>query len=693
MTIAPNTNGGWIDTARQLRELGWEGTLPLPPRAKSAPDRGWTGEDGRWPDDAQLDTWAANPRYPPDANLAIRLPRNVAGIDLDAYHLAGVATWERLFEERGELPPTVMTTSRGDGSGIRLYRVRPEAWDTPGQLPASKWGPAIECIRHGHRYAVVAPSIHPEGGAYRWIDDGTGEILPGPPRPEDLPELPDSWYGGWDQPAVGARLELDRPAPAEDRSGSIAEWWTRDAPGSFLGDLEADGWTVSHKQGDDIYLARPGKDVRAGHSAVLGPSGVLRVFTADQSVAALAAMGHRTDALTAAVTRFHYLAATRHDGDMSAAARHARQMRDGAPPDPAGIVAGFDRPGAGAGAPDDDKPRRRFTLLRGAQIHDIPQPTPLIDGYLDHASLSLVYGKYGSGKTFVQLDWAFHIAAGRAWNGRAVEQGPVCIIAAEGSTGMGARFDAWCQHHHVNPADMGDLYWLPEAAQMSKAADGDELHAVLAEIAPRLVAIDTVARTAVGIEENNATEIGEWIHGVDTLGRRLAADTGIHPCMLGVHHAGKDADRGARGNTALPAATAALFRVSGDATFAELVCERQKDRAQSPRATFRLEPVGSSVVPVWHDLSGERRGPDRDLTAANVLRQLHMISEPGRGASSSAWLDAVTSAGIVNRSSHHEHVRRLVEAGHAERTGETRSAPFAVTDAGREWLLEITGGR
>lgn len=177
---------GYRDAAPLYLSAGWTGVLPLPPRAKADPPAGYTGRAGVDPSLADVQTWSDF--RPVDANLALRLPAGVVGIDVDAYDgKPGAATLAALEAKLGPLPPTVVSTSRGDGtSGIRLYRVpaRP-SWSDPGR--------GIEVIHHGWRYLVAWPSIHPEGRPYRWLDQVTGELLDGPPRWADLPDLPPAW--------------------------------------------------------------------------------------------------------------------------------------------------------------------------------------------------------------------------------------------------------------------------------------------------------------------------------------------------------------------------------------------------------------------------------------------------------------------------------------------------------------------
>lgn len=167
-------------------DAGWQGVLPIPARRKSSPPDGFTGNSGAWPTEVQLDAWR---RDRPDGNIALRMPPDVIGIDVDDYGTKkGGETFNDCLARWGPLPPTWISTSRDDGiSGIRFYRI-PAGIRLIGALPD------VEIIQNHHRYAVVAPSIHPEGRRYRWVDpDGCeAEVA----HVEDLPELPEEWLTG-----------------------------------------------------------------------------------------------------------------------------------------------------------------------------------------------------------------------------------------------------------------------------------------------------------------------------------------------------------------------------------------------------------------------------------------------------------------------------------------------------------------
>lgn len=200
---------------QRYADAGWPGVLPLPEREKTYPPTGFTGYGGTYPDVVQLDEWR---RTRAKGNIALRMPPTVIGIDVDAYgDKRGRETFEALLEEHGPLPPTWVSTSRDDGiSAIRFYRI-PEGVKLIGSLPG------IEIVQRHHRYAVVAPSIHPEGREYRWISPD-GEEVPGEvPYVEDLPDLPTSWLTALrsdnktsrDRRAIATGREV---APAVDRA-------------------------------------------------------------------------------------------------------------------------------------------------------------------------------------------------------------------------------------------------------------------------------------------------------------------------------------------------------------------------------------------------------------------------------------------------------------------------------------------
>jgi hypothetical protein len=201
------TTSPYADAFDAYWRAGWRGILPLPHGQKTPPPEGYTGYGGLEPSYPDCAAWAENGVH----NIALRLPPTVIGLDVDAYDdKPGGETLHRLIGVHGPLPPTYLSTSRGDGmSGIRLYRV-PAGTSFPTKLPG------IELIQNYHRYAVVWPSRHPNGQLYQWIDETTGQPSITPPSLSAIPELPAAWVNGLviegKQQAEKANLDVSQAA-------------------------------------------------------------------------------------------------------------------------------------------------------------------------------------------------------------------------------------------------------------------------------------------------------------------------------------------------------------------------------------------------------------------------------------------------------------------------------------------------
>jgi hypothetical protein len=215
------TPGPYATAAPTYWAAGWRGILPLPANAKTPVPRGYTGTGGTWPSYPDVQAWTEDRGH---GNIALRLPPDVLGVDVDHYgNKPGGAVLASLEEQLGTLPPTWRTTSRDDGvSGIRLYRI-PAGLRWPGVL-----GPGIETIRHEHRYAVTWPSIHPAGGTYRWITPDGATALGVVPSIDDLPDLPDAWI----QHFTHGELATDQAHA--DLSRSAAHQWVTDRDSGAL---------------------------------------------------------------------------------------------------------------------------------------------------------------------------------------------------------------------------------------------------------------------------------------------------------------------------------------------------------------------------------------------------------------------------------------------------------------------------
>ena len=193
--------------ANNYRKDGWQGTLWLPYRQKSAPPSGYHGWGAPYPSELDLAKW----RKRGDGNIALRLGKldpgyvpeggkpcgyELVGIDIDDYR--DKHGWNELLElegKLGKLPPTVCSTSRWEQSEHTYTAV---FMIPTGYILKGKAADCIDILYAGNRYLVVHPSIHPEGMTYEWrYGSGSTEWQTwddGIPSAYECALLPEPWF-------------------------------------------------------------------------------------------------------------------------------------------------------------------------------------------------------------------------------------------------------------------------------------------------------------------------------------------------------------------------------------------------------------------------------------------------------------------------------------------------------------------
>lgn len=171
-------------------------------------------------------------------------------------------------------------------------------------------------------------------------------------------------------------------------------------------------------------------------------------------------------------------------------------------------------------------------------------------------SLSRMFGAPGSGKSFVALDIALSMAAGRFWGGRRLEQRKVVYVMAEGQRVNADRAEAWTSRHGVGVEDLDDWFFaVPDAIALTEHGV-TELVAWVRDNQPGLVVLDTKNAMMIG-EENSASDFAAMRRALDLI--RKAAGC----CVLLVDHTGYEGTR-ARGTSAGTAAMDTEIKVTKD---------------------------------------------------------------------------------------------------------------------------------
>ena len=76
------------------------------------------------------------------------------------------------------------------------------------------------------------------------------------------------------------------------------------------------------------------------------------------------------------------------------------------------------------------------------EIEPVLESNYLVQGWLGDGGFSVLYGPSNSGKTFVCIDLAMHIASDAPWCGNKTNPGPVIYVASEGGSGVRNRLEA-----------------------------------------------------------------------------------------------------------------------------------------------------------------------------------------------------------------------------------------------------------
>lgn len=470
----------------------------------------------------------------PEALIGHRLPKSTVVTDIDPRH-HGDDTWRALKAAVGELPSTrAHASGRGDG-GLHVWWERPDGklnirglneWARAhdvGEPHGQRWGSGIDLLHHDHRYTILPPSPHPDTGApYRWVD-GRGLQVEPAPMPALLVEL-----------LVEPEQVTPPPLPRATDPDSIADWFTDTTTWAEI--LEPHGWTRVGGDGE-----HDGSQWR--HPAATSPvsatvkHGCLFVYSPNTPL-------EPTEAGDAhGYTRFRAWATLEHAGDLSAAARAARERHGWeAPPriDVHALVGqGTVAQEGDAATAQDDLPTigdswRRTDLaeiIDGLVDGTLQRPLPTLgrfagadDGLFYRGRVNGLYGEPNKGKTWVALAIVAEVLDdGGAVGWIDLEEPAAGIVGRLLDIGVPGAVIAE-RFAHFAPEET-----IRHAAAMQEALD---------ELGPDLVVIDSTGEALAleGYGPNNDDEVATWFrHWPRWLAARPSA-----PGVVVIDHVVKD---------------------------------------------------------------------------------------------------------------------------------------------------------
>jgi hypothetical protein len=226
---------------------------------------------------------------------------------------------------------------------------------------------------------------------------------------------------------------------------------------------------------------------------------------------------------------------------------------------------------------DSDSVLRTLPYVQASNLPGWEPPRELIEGMLIEGGMTVIYGDSNTGKSFLTLDMAAHIALGRDWFGRKVKQGAVVYLAAESprsiidrSRALANKLDTSLDQLFITncPIDLydpnGDSLAVVNTIEAIEREHGVEVCLIVA---------DTLARIMGAGDENATRDMNVVVKNVDVIRAATRAQ------FVLIHHTGKDASKGARGSSALRAATDTEIEVSdpGNQKPKEFKVTKQRD--------------------------------------------------------------------------------------------------------------------
>jgi len=167
----------FANSAAKYKKLGWS-VFPVREDGSKEPYTKWAHLQKNLATDKDIQTWC---KKFPKANVGVACGKKSNIVVLDFDSIDALAKFEARY---GEIPETISQTTGRDGGGKHLFFTYPK-----GVTITNKASGFIEevDVRGEGGFAVLAPSIHKTGRAYKWdnvdpIEDGIEDLL-------DIPDM------------------------------------------------------------------------------------------------------------------------------------------------------------------------------------------------------------------------------------------------------------------------------------------------------------------------------------------------------------------------------------------------------------------------------------------------------------------------------------------------------------------------
>lgn len=298
------------------------------------------------------------------------------------------------------------------------------------------------------------------------------------------------------------------------------------------------------------------------------------------------------------------------------------------------------------------------------ELYKLPKPKHMSTKYPLYAGgFNVLVGESGSGKSFLALDIALDVS----------DDGTVVYVAGEGLNGFDDRWQSYSKHHGVSEARVE--FYKYHALQVMDDNEMTVFVNGIRELNPSLVIIDTVARSAVGLDENSAKEMGLFISRVDFLRHELDCATMV------VHHTNKAGI--IRGSNSLYGAADAVIALSATdgvikATNNHDFGGKNKYGPQDWTKFYRLLPIDEGAVLV----ETEQVIDDPSVDGNELSEVQEQILLAMNGYESGVGAVTIVRTTEIAQTTIYRNLKKLMSAGYIESDGKL----YTITPAGKSAL-------
>ena len=552
--MSTKDDGTILEAALAYAKRGWP-IFPIDPnrvgfdgKKGKAPYKGTRGVLEATTDARQVEEWW---RRWPEANVALDVGgAGMMVLDLDPGH-----DMQELEKNVGTLPNSLLRARTPRGGGHLYYALEIGELVSPS---SSKLAPHVD-VRSFHSYVLLPPS-KTEDGSYIWEDDGkpayrTDEMVRAANTARDKDPDRDKW--------------IIEPDLEENKSSAV-------------------GWLLEK--------ADPAIDGQGGDHCAYATAAMMIGYGLSEETAVEVMWEHwnpqcippwRDDEYDHFKLKVHnaYNHHSSQPGKLTPAYKKAKAKELFTPRQ--------------VELPDGDETHiGHFRFVDRAGMDFIAPPQWIVRDFLADDSYALLYGKWGSFKTFVALDMALSVACGfpskPTWD--ITMAGPVLFAIGEGRSAFTKRVRGWEMLHHGGARV--ENFVLADPVPTTSVSE-EALEAFIGEALRRhpdgyrAIFIDTLGRAMEGADENSQRDAS----AMTALAYRLRHDLG--GSVLAVHHSGKDEARGVRGSSVIGADADTIVRSArrGKDRLVTLHMTKQKDAPEwdTPRLV-RLYDVSTDLA-------------------------------------------------------------------------------------------------